>query len=339
MKTIVLFITAALLMSTTLSAQTEVNNTKVKKDSTKKEIVIKDAWSKKKKAPIKKKTYNNYRNTSNYNHETNIGLGKTKLSIREGKDTTIIGIGNHELIISESRHRSNVRWKRKSYDNNSPFVGHWTGFELGIATFKEHTSDFMELTYPKSSAVNINILQYNIPLIGKRFGFVTGLGLSWYNFRFKENVTMQETVGVDANNPLTFRKKYTTQANISDIYKTDEKVKKSKLTMSYLTIPLLFELQSDNRNAYVAAGIIGGVKLGAHTKIKFNDGDKEKDFDDFYLLPYKADATLRFGIGAFKLWATYSLVPLFEDDKLYDNKNDEYVNKTPIAIGFSIAFN
>ena len=338
MRTIVIFLMAALLMSNTLYAQTEVEEPNVKKDSTKKEIIIRDAWSKEKKSPKKKKT-TSFERSNRYNHETNIGVGKTKLVIKEGQDTTIIGLGNHELIITESNNRSNVRWENKRRRNrHSYFAGHWTGFEIGVATFKEKSSDFMELTYPKTSAVNINVLQYNIPLIGHRFGLVTGLGLSWYNFRFKEDITMIETVGIDASNPLTFKKKYTTQIDIESAYKTDERVKKSKLTMSYITVPLLLELQSSNRRSYIAAGVIGGLKLGAHTKIKFNDGDKEKDFDDFYLSPFKADATVRFGVGIFRLWATYSLIPLFEDDKLYDNANNEYTNKTPIAFGISIGF-
>lgn len=329
---------AALLMSNTLYAQTEVEEPNVKKDSTKKEIIIRDAWSKEKKSPKKKKT-TSFERSNRYNHETNIGVGKTKLVIKEGQDTTIIGLGNHELIITETNNRSNVRWENKRRRNrHSYFAGHWTGFEIGVATFKEKSSDFMELTYPKTSAVNINVLQYNIPLIGHRFGLVTGLGLSWYNFRFKEDITMIETVGTAKDGAGLVGKKYTTQEDIKEIYGPDEKVKKSKLTMSYITVPLLLELQSSNRRSYIAAGVIGGLKLGAHTKIKFNDGDKEKDFDDFYLSPFKADATLRFGVGVFRLWATYSLVPLFEEDKLYDNENKEFTNKTPIAFGISIGF-
>ena len=349
MKRIAILILTTMLISSMSFAQKVAKDTtkkvstdticKTVKDTTKKEIVIKDGWSSTKKKPTTKRTYYNKRKTysgyyknkktrKNYSHQTNIGVGNAKLRIKENRDTTIIGLGNKELIISDSRNgRSYYNLNIRNKDRKSHFRGHWTGFEIGIASFKEQTDGFMELTYPKSSAVNINFLQYNIPIAGNNFGMVTGMGLSWYNFRFKDKVTMEE-ITVEG-------KSYTTQVNIADRYNNDDNIKKSKLTMSYLTVPVLFELQSNNRRTYIAVGVIGGVKLGSHTKIKFKDNDKEKDYDDFYIRPFKADATVRLGLGICKIWGTYSLTPLFEKDKLYDSANNEFVTKTPIAVGLS----
>lgn len=340
MKRIAILILFSMVISSFSFAQKTAKDTtkkettnkiqKAVKDTTKKEIIINDGWSSTKKKPTVKKRYtrNNNNTRKSYSHQTNIGVGNTKLRIKENRDTTIIGLGNKELIISDSRngisyYDLNIRNKNRKRN----FRGHWTGFEIGIASFEEKTDGFMELTYPKSSAVNINFLQYNISIAGKNFGMVTGMGLSWYNFRFKDKVTMQEVTVDD--------KSYTTQVNIADRYNTEDNIKKSKLTMSYLTVPILFELQSNNKKTYVAVGVIGGVKLGSHTKIKFKDNDKEKDYDDFYIRPFKADATVRLGLGICRIWGTYSLTPLFEKDKLYDNVNNEFITKTPIAVGLS----
>lgn len=324
MKRIIITSISALLISHSIMAQEEVGKLKkVQKDTVQKEIIIKDSWSTSKKDPnIKKNKSTQNKNTSS----TKIGVGNAKLRIIENRDTTIIGLGNNELIISDDSY-GNYDFDIKSKSNRRNFRGHWTGFELGVASFVEKSDNFMELSYPKSSAVNINLLQYNIPIASNRFGIVTGMGLSWYNFRFKNKVTLVEKT-ID-------NKSYTTQVDIDERYTRNENIKKSKLTVSYLTIPILFELQSTNKKTYIAAGVIGGLKLGSHTKIKFSDGDKEKDFDDFYIRPYKADATIRLGLGICRVWGTYSLIPLFEKNKLYDSINKKYVTKTPIAIGLS----
>jgi hypothetical protein len=334
MRTIILFITAALLMSNSLSAQTETAKTKTKRDTSKKEVVkqeiiINDSWSSTKKTPFKKRKPRKTRT-----RQTVIGIGNSSLRIREKSDTTFIGLGNHELIISERNGNSRVYLKNKRRERRRrSFVGHWTGFEIGIASFKEDMKDapegFMELTYPKTTAVNLNLLQGNFKLIGSRFGLVSGLGLSWYNFRFKDDITL-----IDIKNEAG--KSITTQATIMDTYpKRKSGVKKSKLTICYLTVPLLLEVQGRNKDMYISAGLIGGLRIGSHTKIKFKDGGKEKDFGDFNLLPYKLDATVRMGFNIFSLWASYSLTPLFQKDKLYNNVENKYETKTPVAIGLS----
>ncbi|MGB5989911.1 MAG: outer membrane beta-barrel protein [Marinifilaceae bacterium] len=359
MKNIALLITAILFMCNTITAQTqEIKITKetvktvkadtVKKDSTKNEIVIKDSWSKTKskvdkKNEVKKnvglsspnklyypKTRRDIRKYNKKGRHTKIGIGNTSFSVTESTDTTIISLGGNELVILDKGFGSTIKVREKRYrQHNKKFRGHWTGFELGVASFaKNNSNGFMELTYPKSSMVNINFLQGNIKLNGTKFGLVTGLGLSWYNFRFKDDFTMVDGKDTDG-------KPCTTQKAIKEVYPDMGSVKKSKLTVSYLTIPLLVEMQTNKRNTYFSAGIIAGVRLGSHTKVKFSDGHKEKDFGDFYLLPCKLDATARIGYKGITIWASYSLTNLFQKDKLYDNVNNKYINKTPIALGFS----
>lgn len=345
MRTILLFIASALFMSNSLFAQTETANKKVVRDSVKKEsvekkdtvkkdsavqeIIINDSWSRTSKTPVSKKRVKRANR-----HETNIGIGTKSVRIKEKSDTTIISFGNNELIISENGDNSRVYLKNKIRDlRERNFVGHWAGFEIGMASFKENLDGngdgFMELSYPKSSAVNLNLIQGNFKLIGSKFGLVSGLGFSWYNFRFKDDITLIDTKDEDGRN-------ITTQANIKEVYPNENSsVKKSKLTTCYLTLPLLLELQGNKKDMYISAGLIAGLRLGTHTKVKFNNGDKEKDFGDFNTLPYKLDATVRMGFNALSIWASYSLTPLFEKDRLFNNVNNKFENKTPIALGLS----
>ena len=52
-------------------------------------------------------------------------------------------------------------------------------------------------------------------------------------------------------------------------------------------------------------------KLG----VKFLYNSKVKDFDDFYMNPFKWDATVRIGWGFINLFATYSVNTMFKKDK------------------------
>ena len=84
---------------------------------------------------------------------------------------------------------------------------------------------------------------------------------------------------------------------------------------------------------YVAAGVIGGVKLGAHTKYKYSENGskyKQKDRGDYYLRPFRYAVTGRIGYKLIKLYMNYYPVSLFLDDRgpeLY-----------PVAMGFCLTF-
>jgi hypothetical protein len=114
----------------------------------------------------------------------------------------------------------------------------------------------------------------------------------------------------------------------------------------YFNIPLLFEFQTNSymkKNSFhFAAGMIMGVRLSSHTKKYYDEWNKDfevtqynpatdsyetvytatspdyakaKDFDDFYMNPFKWDATARIGWGFINLFATYSVNTLFKEDK------------------------
>ncbi len=268
MKTLILLNTL-LLLSVISFAQTDT--TKV--DTTKKEIIIKDNWSNKKEDLKKSKSKqdiiikNSPENKNKYRHTTNIGVGNTSFKVKESSDTTIISIGHKELIIAETNGNTRIRL-RNSYKRYSKFKGHWAGFEIGVNAFSNEDyslyngDSFMDLDLNKSIAVNLNFIQYNINLAEtkKNFGIVTGMGLSWYNFRFDKDITIIEDAetGIVRKDPLD----------------ASWDIKKSKLTMSYLTVPVLLEYQFniDHSKLFISTGVIGGLELGSHTKIKYKNG-------------------------------------------------------------------
>jgi hypothetical protein len=188
----------------------------------------------------------------------------------------------------------------------------------------------MDLRMTKSIAVNLNFFEQNVALSkNQKWGFVTGLGLEWHNYRFSRNTRL--------NSDSSFLIGYIDQG-IS--------IRKTKLTTLHLTVPVLFEFQTNHRHKknsfHVGAGMVIGARLSSHTKKYYNELNKDfeiarynpatgkyeteflatspshskgKTFDDFFLQPFKFDATVRIGWGFINLFATYSVNQMFQKDK------------------------
>ena len=177
---------------------------------------------------------------------------------------------------------------------------------------------YMTLQSGKSTNFNVNFSQLSLGL-SRHIGFVTGLGLNWNNYRFDgNNNIMKGTNGV--------------------IVEMDPgaELKKSKLATIYLTLPFLLELQipAENHHISIAAGPIGAVKLGSHSKIVFEDDQKVKAHGDFSLNMLRYGATARVGYENFHIYGTYYMTPLFQSGK-GPGGNNLY----PFEVGIALTFN
>ncbi|MFO7939583.1 MAG: outer membrane beta-barrel protein [Bacteroidales bacterium] len=209
------------------------------------------------------------------------------------------------------------------------FDGNWAGFELGLNNYVDkdfsfsRTGDdaFMDLNTGKSWNVNINVADIGINLYKGKVGLVSGIGFEFFDYKFDDNsMTLAKENGVVVPD-------YATYADMS--------LMKTKITMSYLTVPFLLEWQIPvgSNDIVVNGGVVGGMKLGSHTKVVYKEGgnrQKDKVRDDFNLSPFRYGFTARIGYNDWKLYATYYAVPLFEEDK-----GPELF---PVAAGISLSF-
>ncbi len=231
--------------------------------------------------------------------------------VSEDKDTVKMKIGrkNSQIIIIDKG--DSVRVNAEEWEEDHSFKGNWSGVELGMNAYltpgnsinMDKKYQYMELKYEKSFNFNINFFQQSFNIIGEHFGVLTGMGLQWYNYRFSNNTILTN----DSN-------------KIGGYYNTDTKrtYSKSKLTASYLVIPILFEYQTNpfhNTNSFhISAGVIGGVRLSSHSKQVYKTGNstnKPKVYDSFYLQPFRLDATARIGWGPLNIYANYSIIRMF----------------------------
>lgn len=239
-----------------------------------------------------------------------------EFSVEEGEDTTKIKFNNNEIIVIEDGENTRVL-KRKIEPTKSKrkpkFKGNFAGLEFGVNGYMapnfsldlpaEH--EFLELNYVKSYNFNINFFQQSINLIGNKFGLVTGMGVQWYNYRFyqKNTILTSDSGYIDGYYDQTSGLSYT----------------KSKLTSSYLVVPLLLEFQTNGKHKsnsfHISAGVIGAVRLSSHTKQVYNFNgtgkNKPKVYDEYFLQPFRLDATARIGWGPLNIYANYALTEMF----------------------------
>lgn len=240
---------------------------------------------------------------------TQIKIGRSEnVSIQESDGATRIRVGNTEINVAEDDVHINF-WKERISKN---FRGHWAGIELGMNGYvnKDYSGynlkNFMDLRTTKSLSVRINFLQldWGIQKDNKHMGILTGLGLESRDYRFEKNYTIQDINGVTQPKALVY-----------------DKIKKSKLNILYVTIPLIFEMQFPDKNEqkfHIGFGVEGGWRIASHTKIKYKDGgswEKTKDRDNFNLNNFKLDAQVRMGYRGLHLFFNYGLVKLFQKDK------------------------
>lgn len=203
------------------------------------------------------------------------------------------------------------------------FDPHWCGFDAGLnmllggeAAHVDGAINFMELRPLKSWNFNFNIADVGIAFNRNHIaGLYTGIGLGWNNYSFENPIRLYK-----GENGLEY--------DLID-ESVEGKLKKSKLGVLYIQAPLMIEVRP-TRGFFVAAGVTGGIRVDAWTKVKFMDKYKEKNHSDYYVNLLKLDATLRAGGNDMGFFASYNLLPLFVKGKGPDTHT--------FNVGFSLLF-
>ena len=203
---------------------------------------------------------------------------------------------------------------------------HWAGIDFGFSILLDENreNNFSDHPYwnndaAKSQVWNLNLFEHKFNFGTPYVGLTTGLGFSFTSVAFKNNYLIQSTAD-----------------SVYAVMDTVHNYSKNKLKASYLTIPLMLEFNTsadEDKSFYLAAGVIGGVRLTSKTKRQGEfDGKefKEKVKGPFNLNPFKLDAAVRLGYADWGVFANYSLLPLFDQGKTVD--------LYPLTFGLSLNF-
>jgi len=212
------------------------------------------------------------------------------------------------------------------FGKNKKFRGHWAGFEIGLNNYVDKDLSLslsdedrnFELNTGGSWVFAINFLEFNVPF-GKNLGLVTGMGTSWNNYHFRNNVNVYE----DATGIMVA------------VPETVKSYNRNTLNSWSFSIPLIFEFQIRNRKSspgfYLSGGVVGTAKVASWGNIEYLlNGVKyeERRKSDFLENSFRYGLTARLGLKHLRLFANYDLVSLFQKDRgpeLY-----------PVSVGISL---
>lgn len=252
-------------------------------------------------------------------------------------DTTRVNLGKTEILIIEKGGAEEVEKDSTDFEedfeedetvfaDHSKPEPHWAGVDFGFTMLMNSDFDNSFPDYPywendaaRSQVWNLNLLEHKFNIGREYFGVTTGLGFSFTSVAIKGDYLLRsetDTLYAEWDSTYTYSK--------------------NKLKASYLTVPLLLEFNTNinpDKSFYLATGVVGGVRIGSRTKrIGELDGKefKQKDKGTYNLNPFKLDAVARLGYNSWGVFASYSLLSLFEDGKT--------ANIYPLTFGLSFNF-
>ena len=94
----------------------------------------------------------------------------------------------------------------------------------------------------------------------------------------------------------------------------------------------IFTSKKSKRAFHIGVGAMLGYKIGAHTKARFTEEgttEKPKQYDDFYLNPFRYGARVAIGYRKFNIFADYYASEMFRD-----GKGPELF---PVSVGITLA--
>ena len=226
------------------------------------------------------------------------------LKINHGDgDTTRLKLGDRRIMIFGDEDNKDKAEKKDEVKSI------WAGFEIGVNGYLTPggSSDFpkkynfLELNYKKSICLNLNVWEQNFKLYKNYIALTTGAGFEFNRYYFDNNITLQPindtVIGYDSGIDFS----------------------KNCLKASYINVPLLLEFNTHSnpkKSFHLAAGIIGGYNLSTKVKQVYelsNKTYKNKVKNDYNMNPFKLAATVRAGYGKVNFFATYGLMPFFQE--------------------------
>lgn len=246
---------------------------------------------------------------------------------QEEPDTTRIQLKEKLILIIKNHPENDSDTIDASPDEKElkHFEAHWAGLEFGPTIL---LNSGMGNNFPndkhwendpgKSFSWNLNFAEYKFKIYKNYIGITTGLGFNWTQIGLKNNLL------------------YANSDSLWVMKDTVNDYKKNKLRAIYLTAPLMVEFCSNGKSDkgfYLAAGVIGGVRIGSSTKQVIEEDkskEKTKTRGVYGLNAFRLDAAVKLGYKDIGVFANYSLLPLFDTDKT--------VGVYPLTFGLTVNF-
>ncbi len=254
-----------------------------------------------------------------------------KEEVRVGLDGVHVKEGNEETHVTwdgvyhrEGNEVTKVIWGKDSTKIKRPNLYSRRGlnFYLGLNALTGVEPE-LAVPYPGAPAyipnftldprgsryASIEISRFVTLSEGKKSAFRLGYGLEidWYNFRFDHN-----RIATKGPNNVQF-------TTITSSTGKEVAMSKNKMSVSYLTLPIMPHFVFDKKSAVQMIAIGGYVsyRLDTWTKaIEEESGNLRKETSNLYINPFRYGVRAEFALRHFPdLFFSYDLSPLFEPGK------------------------
>jgi len=263
--------------------------------------------------------------SDSHNDHGNFKMSNVEVE-QHGKDSTVLIIHHHNGNCHNHEMDHFPFFRRDRYN------GHWAGIYLGWNGYVNSNFNtnfpanerYMDLNTARSMTVDINPFELNLNLAHNHFGMTSGLGFTINNYYF-----LNSTLLIPDSSKLV-------AYHMVDANGVKADMRTNKLTAMWITLPVIFEYQTNARirwnSFHVSLGAIAGVRVCSYTKQSFyprnqtyylvddngtiigsvNSGEHfTRTHDQYHMNPFKVDATVRIGWSFLNFYANYSLTPMF----------------------------
>ncbi len=242
----------------------------------------------------KNKTTTNFPSDTDREHTWNINIGQHKKN-NEGAIST-------DWLILDIGFANYVDKTNYATANESTYLN-----ANGGAAFSKE--DFRLKTI-KSSNVNIWLFMQKLNITQHVLNLKYGLGFQMFNFRYQNNISY--------NNDPAY------------VYRDSVAFSKDKLYTGYITIPLMFNINTSPQHKQgltFSGGVSAGYLVGSHTKQISAERGKQKVHGDFDLNTWNFAYVAEVGLGPVRLYGSYSINPL----------HSEALKQYPYAVGIRLS--
>jgi hypothetical protein len=254
-----------------------------------------------------------------------------KEEVRIGLDGVHVKDGNEETHVTwdgvyhrDGKEVTKVIWGKDSTKIKRPNLYSRRGldFNLGLNTLVGGEPE-IAVAYPGAPAyipnftldplgsryASLGISRFVTLSEGKKSAFRLGYGLEidWYNFRFDHN-----RIATKGPNGVQFN-------TITSSTGKEIVMSKNKMSVSYLTLPIMPHFSFDKKSAVQMVAIGGYVsyRIDTWTKaVEEESGNLRKETTNLYVNPFRYGLRAEFALRHFPdLFFSYDLSPLFESGK------------------------
>jgi hypothetical protein len=213
----------------------------------------------------------------------------------DGDDDYADGDGNGD----RKKKRKKVKVELINIDLGAQFLTFDQSFDIPV---EYNAYDIKPLN---STSLDLHLFKTKVRMLKGHVNLITAFTFENNRFSFRENTTL-----VPGRDSLLA---------IVDSIPLSGGYRKHKLIAWYGQIPLLIKFETNpyekKKNFHFAVGGYAGLLLSAHTKKKFNNGDKTKVNDDYNLEPFHYGAMARIGFRGIDFYAKYELSNLFRENQ------------------------